>query len=289
MENNLIPTWYKIDHNKKMIDFKSSLDDNLSALDSAEIAINYIHQTYPKPYHVMVSGGVDSQAMLYTWKLFGKDYIPTTINYKGHNEHDLLELYEFSKKYQIDLEQHEFDVLDFYKTEYENYVYEYQLPSPQLTVFLAMTKHLQGTVIFTGNFLGKPCISKNTQIGLTLECNKRPFIPFFFWSSPDLAYSQLFYYKRNPVRDSQYLYSYDNKVKTYQNMGFPIIPQKQKYTGFEKFKDIYRDTHKHLLTKEFKLKNPPPFWSPYELALRIPYEKKVGSFFYKGILNDEFI
>lgn len=288
MDLNLVPTWYKIDHTQRTVDFRSHYNKNLSAVASAEIAVNHIIDNYPKPYHVMVSGGVDSQAMLYSWKLFGTDYIPTTVNYKNHNTHDLQELFVFAKKYKINLNIQEFDVLDFYNTQLENYVNEYQLPSPQLTVFLAMTKSLPGTVIFSGNLLAKPCTILNTQIGLTYESNKRPFVPFFFWSCPELAYALLLHRKKINYIERSYSQSYDYKIETYHSLGFPVIPQQKKYNGFEKIKDIYMEKYSHLITTEFKLRNPAKNkWSPYELLLRIPYENKVGLFSYEGILNDD--
>ena len=286
-----MPTWYKIDHTQRTIDFRSDFDKNLSGIESAEIAVNHIIDNYPAPYHIMVSGGVDSQAMLYSWKLFGSNFIPTAVNYNNLNTHDLQELYTFTKKYKLDLNIQEFDVLEFYEKELENYIFEYKLPSPQLTVFLAMTKSLSGTVILSGNMLGKPADIYNTQIGLTYESDKRSFIPFFFWSCPELAYSMLLYQKKtNYFEKTSFAYgmTYTNKVETYHDLGFPVIPQEKKFTGFEKIKDIYMSKYNHLITSEFKLKNPfKNKWSPYELLLRIPYEQKLGLFFYKGILNDD--
>jgi hypothetical protein len=82
--------------------------------------------------------------------------------------------------------------------------------------------------------------------------------------------------------------TYKNKVEIYQNLGFPVIPQEKKFNGFEKIKDIYMSKYNHLITPEFKLKNPFKYkWSPYELLLRSPYEQKIGLFSYKGILNDD--
>lgn len=286
MENNLIPTWYKIDHSKKIIDFQSSANGKLSPLDSAEVAINYILETYPKPYYLMVSGGVDSQAVLYSWKLFGKDYIPTYVTYnKTLNSHDLETLFIFSKKYKIDLLSYDFDVLDFYNTQHEEYVYKYNCPSPHLTVHLSMIKNLPGTAIMSGNFLYDPCFIPLNQIGLHNSSSDR-FIPFFFWSQPDLAYSLILHRKKNNYIETPTTLMYDYKVKEYIDMGYPVISQgKIKYSGFEQIKEIYREKYKPDALTRLKCYAERHNYDPYDQILRYPYEKKIGLYNYKGILN----
>lgn len=286
---NMIPTWYNIDHDKKIIDFNCELDNNLSTLESAEIAVDFILKTYPKPYYVMVSGGIDSQATLYSWKLFGKDFIPTAVRFNGLNDFDLIEIYQFVKQHQLELNLLDFDVLNFYETEYVNYVQEYKLPSPHLTVHIAMTKSLPGTIIMSGNFLAKPFSIYSTQIGLTYEAFKRPFIPFFFWATPDLAYSLLKYRKSNGYTARGYN-QYDIKLSTYHDLGFPVIAQKQKFSGFEQIKEIYKERYKNTFSGKMKLDyvKRKGHWTPYEWILRYPYEESVGLVNYTGLLNPEF-
>lgn len=289
---NIVPTWYKIDHDKKEIDFTSTLDNNLSPLESAEIAINHILKNYPKPYHVMVSGGIDSQATLYSWKLFGKDFIPTYVTYNTNlNNHDLITLFEFSKNNKIDLLSYDFDVLDFYNTQHEEYVYKYNCPSPHLTVHLSMIKNLPGTVIMSGNFLINPSLTPSNQIGFHNGVNERSFIPFFFWSHPNLAYSLILHRKKTNYRETQDSQFYPYRVKEYIDMGFPVISQgKVKYTGFEQIKEIYRENYKPANPAITKLRYYATRrnYDPYDEILRYPYEGKLGGrFSYKGILNSD--
>lgn len=288
---SIIPTWYKIDHCKKVVDFTSVVDSSLSTLESAEIAINYILETYPKPYHIMVSGGIDSQAMMYAWKLFGKNFIPTYVTYNINlNNHDLITLFEFSKNHKIDLNTYDFDVFGFYNSEYKEYVYKYRCPSPHLTVYLAMTKDLPGTVILTGNFLGNPSSIPFNQIGLHNGASTRVMIPFFFWSHPNLAYSSIINRKKNNYFETTRTLLYDYRVKEYIQMGFPVISQgTTKYTGFEQIKEIYNEKYKPANPALTKLKYYATRrnYIPYEEMLRYPYEQEIGFINYKGILNSD--
>jgi hypothetical protein len=46
---------------------------------------------------------------------------------------------------------------------------------------------------------------------------------------------------------------YKRKCETYTMNGFPVIPQIQKFTGFEKLKDVFDEKYKHLVTIQDKL------------------------------------
>ena len=48
--------------------------NRLPLYTAAKLAIESIIDSYPSPYNLMVSGGVDSQAMLYLWNKFGKNF-----------------------------------------------------------------------------------------------------------------------------------------------------------------------------------------------------------------------
>lgn len=278
--------WYKITEN--ILDFRSDLND-ICGLKAAKKAILNIQKNYPPPYHIMLSGGVDSQAMLYSWKLFGSNFIPYSVIYDKNlffNNHDLKTLNEFSKINNIEITYYEFDILNFYKNNYHNVALEFECSSPQIATYIEMTKNLPGTVIFSGTWLSKPKFLYNrVQHSLTLYSRKRNCIPFFFLSDPDLAYSgiKLNLNLKRGTTDEVYI----DKVEGYHKAGFPVIPQEKKFTGFEKIKDYYDDNFWNQATPKMRLTyNYKPSQRTFDILLRYPYEDKFPEIDYKFLLND---
>jgi hypothetical protein len=281
--------WYSIIGN--IVNLKADLHD-IFGVEAAKLAVLNIINTYPPPYYLMVSGGVDSQAMLYAWHLFGKNYIPTSIIYDEiaqFNQHDLQTLKLFSKKFNIEINYEYFDLLKFYKDQYDTTANKYECSSPHFCTHIKMSEKFKGTVIFSGNFLTQSGFPYNkAQHALTIYSYERPCVPFFFLSHPQLAYTGIFLKdtkKRNLV--SSFRESYEYKVKYYQNLGFPVISQECKLAGFEKVKDYYDEYFWDLVTPKMRLKyNSRPSKRTYDLLLRYPYEEKFGETKYIFLLND---
>jgi hypothetical protein len=281
--------WYKIYENT--IDF--STDNTLvNILDAAKITVEHIIKNYPPPYNIMVSGGIDSQAMLYAWKLFGKDYIPTAVMYNDYlNEHDLVTLDTFSQEQNISIEYLKFDLLKFYETEYDTISEKYKCRSPHFGAHLGMTENLQGTCIFSGDCLGKTGANIRFNNICMYEATKyRSVVPYFFMHTPEIAYSKVFVtnkYKRKKLDYADIQQLYQEKAILLINEGFPIIPQQAKYTGFERVKDLYDEKYRHLITPKISLKYAnKPSKRTYDLLLRYPYEDKFGTPNFRYIIDD---
>ena len=105
--------WVKIKDN--IIDF--TVPDLIlprSPIYAAIDAVNKIVKEYPSPYHVLASGGIDSQAMLYAWKLSNQPHNVISFQYNdGMNAHDLDTLKEFSAKENINVTYIHFDFFSF--------------------------------------------------------------------------------------------------------------------------------------------------------------------------------
>lgn len=283
--------WYKI--RDTTADFRTKLTD-ISGIVAAEAAVNFIQNNYPAPYHIMVSGGVDSQAMLYAWKLFGRDYIPTSVIYENDfNVHDLEEIKKFGIQHRIPINFIRFDLLDFYENNYWTLSEKFKSSSPQFAVHIAMTEKLNGTVIFAGNFLHYNGMAYSSIIhSLTLYAESRPCVPFFLSSHPDLAYTKLLYEQENNNENHFDTSDYQAKVKMYQDTGFPVIPQSEKFSGFEKIKDYFDVHYTHKVTLADKLTYCQRYRQTkrvYDILLRYPLEKKYGLVSYKNLVNEEFI
>lgn len=269
--------WVKktIDDERKTyyFDFRFRKNNNYSALEASQHTIKYIVENYPPPYRLYLSGGVDSQAMLYAWHISGIEYETYSAVYNYNlNEHDLVALKNFADIYKIHINFVDFDLIGFLRDEHDFYAKTYLTGSPQFTAFMKMVSLQEtGTAIMSGNFLqlheidyledkkytNYPC--KN-GIGLYHYARKtnKNFIPFFFLEQPSLAYAFTWtdYVK-------QFITSYGNfetthttidldlaqltpyllKCAFYQSHGFPVLRQYKKMNGFEKVKKFYDENY----------------------------------------------
>lgn len=274
-------TWYHIDG--ASIDLTSDVQ-YVNVLAAAEITVKHIMLHYPPPYHLMVSGGIDSQAMMYMWKLFGRNFVPTAVKYNNDlNQHDLETLPEFGRLAGLEIQYLDFDLIGFYNNRYDQFAEKYQISSPHFGAHLGMSENLPGTVIFSGDFIQNVWQPRQRSIiwpgnlCLYTASKTRNIVPYFFIHTPELAYSYLYEsLSRNlPCnRDDLYL----DKADHYRKFGLPVIMQKQKYTGFERVKDYFDEHYKDLVTSEHKIKyRLNHSRRVYDLLLRYPYEKRYGA------------
>jgi hypothetical protein len=208
----------------------------MAALDAAIFTIDYIHNNYPAPYTLFLSGGIDSQAMLYAWLQSGKKFNTFSGIYNFDlNLHDLENLKIVSNFWKTDINYQHFNFFKFLYEEYDMYAKSYRCPSPHICGYMKMSEMIKdGTAIFSGNFIYNNMFVDRNNFGLYkfAKITKRPIVPFFFAETEELAYG--FDYPEYGKIDS-----YKHKVEIYQNNGFPVIPQTNKSTGFEKMKEYY--------------------------------------------------
>lgn len=211
---------------------------NISCLDAAIQTVFFIKEKYPPPYTLCLSGGIDSQAMLWSWYKSGVSFQTFSAKYNFNlNDYDLENLKTFSSLYNITIDYFNFDLLSFLENEHDSWTKKYYCGSPHITThmkFASMIK--EGTPIFSGNFLhrGAPIGPNHAALYRYALIEKKPLVPWFFLETENLAYSFLNNKKRI---DSSYIGNYDLKIDRYQTNGFPVIPQKSKFTGFELVKD----------------------------------------------------
>jgi hypothetical protein len=244
-------------HNTVHIDYRDYIPavEKISTIDAAFLTIDLITKTYPAPYTLMCSGGEDSQAMLWAWKLSGVPFKVVSIRYVSSgiffNEHDLATLYQFVEKNKIDVQYYDFDIIDFLENDHHNIATKFSCGSPQISTYIKMTELVKiGTILFSGNFIVD---TDQTNLGVInwihlsmhrysiflKETNAtRQLIPFFFLHHPKLAYGFL---PRTP-----------SKFDRYKKNGFEIIPIK-KQNGFERVKEYY-DQYKDRISAQDRLK-----------------------------------
>jgi len=240
-------------------------------------AIDEIVKNYPPPYTLMASGGIDSQAMIYAWLLSKVKFNVLSIKYVSDdiwfNDYDLENLELYRRKFNFDLEYREFDILNFYNTNYHDIAEEYQCSSPQICNHIYNISQIQeGTVIQSGNMLSIHHVPLNNPILALYRYAKKTkkLIPFFFLSTPNLAYSSFTYLKENKISDPYLL-----KTSIYKDTGFEIIPAKKSFSGFEKIKKHYHNLYSNNLKLKHRLHTyPNASRETFDVVLRFPLLEK---------------
>jgi hypothetical protein len=235
------------------LDFRSNHHTRMNSIDAAIHTVNTIVKKYPPPYTLLVSGGVDSQGMLYAWHLSGHKFkaISAVYNFSS-NLYDLTTLGIMSELYKIDINYYNFDLINFLQTEHEHYANKFLCGSPHMTTFMKLADlHKDETVILSGNFLvnNNPRISANHYGLYHYGTKSNPnFIPFFYLETKELAHSFVENKYTNEFKDV-----YSKKVSIYQSNGFPVLPQTKKMNGFEKIKDWFDENPPRQPTVEEKI------------------------------------
>lgn len=240
------------------VDFSRIIYSDKSLLEVSTECIKKITEEYPEPYYLFASGGVDSQSMIWCWLNSGKPFTVVSFKYVHdnvvYNQHDLEQLEQFSLKYNIPVQFKEFDTMNFFENELYSYATKYQCTSPQICTHMRISEEIKdGTIIFSGNFSGHTTYDY-TIFGIKryADISGRSIIPFFFLHDAELAgvinkvnaqeaYSEML--------DS----SYARKVSNLKKAKIPVIPQAQKFTGFEKIKEYY-DKQKERVTAQERIK-----------------------------------
>lgn len=218
-------------------------DTRITALDAALNTIEYIHKNYPPPYSLCLSGGVDSQAMLYAWIISKKAFNTYVGIYNDHklNWYDIETLDIFKKIHNLNINYQIFDLVSFLNSEHDIYAKKYLCGSPQFTTYMKFADIINnGTVIYSGNFIernGTLPISRNA-FGLYHYSilSEQSVVPFFFCETEELAKA---FQSTNYIEN--FTDPYMQKIVLYQTNGFPVIPQPKKYNGFETVKEYFDD------------------------------------------------
>lgn len=243
---------------------RTTVDD---ALKAAHDTIRCIVQNYPPPYTLMLSGGIDSQAMLFAWHTSDVPFKTFSAVYNnGLNENDLCTLREFSEKHSININFINFDLLSFLQNEHVNYVHKYRCGSPHMTTFMKLSELItEGTTILSGNFMPNnirlPISKNNFGLYRFSKLENKPMVPFFFCETQELAFAfklKTEMVKQHSVKKAQLVTDTDElgyllRTQRYLDNNFPVIPQKHKMTGFELVKDYYDEHFRHLITPRDKM------------------------------------
>ena len=268
-------SWYSINYKKSdlvEIDFiPKNKFQKLKLFEAAQYTIQQIVRRYPAPYTLLLSGGVDSQVMLYSWIKSGVDFNTLSVTYnKDYNSHDLKELIEFSKIHSIEINYDDLDLFYFLENELNHYALTYQCTSPQICTHIKICEMVkEGTVLLSGNCLvpyGNGLTYAMLGIHRYSLVSKIKVIPYFLLETPEIAYSMFNLAPRETETKKI------SRNEYYQYSGYPIISQDSKITGFEKYKDFYEQqlfTVKERLT----LSASSLYFSKFDKKFRAPYHR----------------
>jgi hypothetical protein len=278
--------WTKVqDKNDYLVmDFRSN-QAKMSPLDAGIYTVNHIIKNYPPPYTLMLSGGIDSQSMLWAWHKSGHKFDTLSVRYNSNmNDHDLKTLEEFSSRHQIPITFKDFDLLEFLEKEHDSWANAYDCSSPQICTYMKIASMItSGTRIFSGNFITNKVFLNYAILGIEryARITNTPIIGFFFLETPELAYSFKDIFNQIKLKDP-----YLRRLECYLNAQYPVIAQEDKYTGFEEIKNYYDQHYSHLVTVKHKLEvSKNPSRRTFDLLLRHPYEKKFNDPIIKTLMN----
>jgi hypothetical protein len=233
---------------------------NTSAEDPLSESIKAVHEIakkYPRPYYLMASGGIDSQAMIYAWYKSGIPF--TIIHFKYNdtfNEHDVDPLKILTENLNLSIEYKNIDHFAFLENDLKEYAKKYICGSPHITFYMKMADTItDGTVVFSGHPLIESGILHNfSQLGLYRygKLSGRSIVPNFFLHTPSLGRAW-FDHSVNINKTTEHILTrYAIRCYMYSTANFLIFPSK-KLTGFENYKLLY-DKNPKLVSLQQRLK-----------------------------------
>lgn len=236
----------------------------------AERTVEHIYNNYPAPYTLYVSGGIDSQAMLWAWHLSGRPVNAVSYVYNnGMNHHDLhTAMPEFAQSMSVQIEYRNIDLLWFYQVHYPKYHQTYRCGSPHVCAYMYLADQQKtGTVIFSGsntNFYTK------NEWGLYHygKLSGKSIVPFFLSET-----AEMHHYTRS-IKDINM-----DRLARYHAVGFPVKDQGAGhggFSGFEKIKDVYDLAFNNRVTPQMRFQKTSAQHSgrTYDVLLRNHLEAK---------------
>lgn len=232
------------------------------------------------------SGGLDSQITLLSFLKAGVKFTTYCLVFDNNlNRHDVKSAREFCNKNGITLKEINIDTYHFLNKENYNIGIKYKSVSPHFNLHYKMFDYLinlghSGIVcggqvplcnnsVWGINFVRNPYNFINYNIITENKCQGSflSYDPRLSWAialnKQDLKISELLR-SAGTDRNLSDKINYNAKINAYVKSGFNIIPQKQKYTGFEYIKKEY----------EKKMKDPYAF----EKLFRYPLAQELKLF-----------
>jgi hypothetical protein len=256
-----------VDHKVNLdVSFFESLKFDNDSLKSYRIdAAKLCSQMLGSKPALCLSGGVDSQAMILAWKEAGLNFDTYILQFKNDlNSQDTDHAIHFCKVNSVPYYTIDFDVVTFLSRDNYDLGIKYRSGSPHFNVHYKLVEILKykghtgvcfGGLTPTKNFneWGKN-FDKNafhyTAIqdifDIPVQGSFLSFYPQLSWATTLLTPSFDEVHELDNSRTAQEFLSlidkrYPLKVQGYKNVGFNVMAQKTKYTGFELVKKYFEN------------------------------------------------
>ncbi len=228
-------------------------------------AAELVYESIGEKVALCFSGGVDSQCMIQSFLEAGLDFDVFTLRFNNNlNIQDVSSAESYCNKFNIKLNYVDIDILNFLNRHNYEYGVMYQSVSPHFNVHYKLFDILRDRgydgVVSGGNtpffsstsnlFISNYTRNNSNHINYTnisgYKCqgNFLSFYPKLAWAIALLSPS-LDHYKpaTNFLQDRIFVESmrYTQKIQGYKRAGFNVLPQSQKYTGFELVKDYLKE------------------------------------------------
>jgi len=200
------------------------------------------------------SGGIDSQAMIQCWKEANLNFdVATLVFNDGLNTHDVDHARLYCQKYNLSLIELDLNIPTFLVRESAEVADLYQCSSPHFITHYKMFDMLI-ELGYTGICCGGQAFAKGkdewgpapsaAQANYIEFARKRefPVMGNFLGHTPELCWAVAILTPEHcrkwsiaPNESSKEIHRdrYETKIEGYRRSGFDIIPQAEKYTGFE--------------------------------------------------------
>jgi hypothetical protein len=239
---------------------------DLSLEEACKLTISGLPVSIGEKPAICFSGGIDSQTVIDTFLIAGVTPNVVIFNFlDDHNIQDVSHAIKFCETRNITPRLIDFDVIRFLNNELYNFATKYKISSPQFAVHLYLAGKLKDlgytSAIFGGNNLCQfedqtwyaPAKEETDWYSYSKEINF-PIIGNFWlqdWRLSLMATINMPYFIQNDKS-----HNYQVKITGYRNMGYDVIPQDQKYNGFETVKKYYEEMTGDGWTFEHQFRNP---------------------------------
>lgn len=244
---------------------ESSTQISAGPFEARSCAAQMAQQLYDKyknegPIVLALSGGLDSQAMLFSFLEAGVPFEVAVMRFKDHlNEHDIGHCLDLLTSLGVEFNIHELDIMEFLNSgEYIRYAQNGQTNSPQFAAHVWLAEQIQGVPVFSGEPWHRVYESRDenepvqdrpfylprykeygTEIALAQK--RRSCISHFFefsmqWLQQIVHHPEIHRYCRLADPEG----SYRAKYLFYRRLGFPVslTSGASKLTGFERVYSI---------------------------------------------------
>jgi hypothetical protein len=206
---------------------------------------------------VALSGGVDSQAACLALKRNGVPFTAAILRFKDDlNQHDVTSALNFCALNAVPFIVHEVDIMRFLSRDRMEFVERYECPSPQFATHfyfyeMLIMENNATSIICGGN---PPCLrdekwefisTRSQSAWMTFaKLNKFPIFGNFLSYSRDIAIPFMLQQPNMRTINKEKIDWYGCKLKGMWLNGLDVIPQEQKFNGFELVKkQIESQTH----------------------------------------------